>query len=175
MRQLSKFFYIVLAVFAVAACGAEPTVNRIPLDVADVPNIHHPTAQHFTSGQPAKNDLIKLKDQGVTAVINLLTDADMGNDDEANWAQELNLDYYRVPVAGGADLTRENVAELDRLIARTENQTTLIHCSSSNRVGAMMALRAAWHQGASTEEALTVGREYGLKGLHTQVEKLLNE
>ena len=175
MRQLSKFFYIVLAVFAVAACDAEPTVNRIPMDVADVPNIHHPTAQHFTSGQPAKNDLIKLKDQGVTAVINLLTDADMGNDDEANWAQELNLDYYRVPVAGGADLTRENVTEFDRLIALTADQTTLIHCSSSNRVGAMMALRAAWHQGASTEDALRVGRDYGLKDLQTHVEKLLNE
>lgn len=175
MRQVSTLLLIVLAVLALTACDAEPTVNRIPLDVADVPNIHHPTAHHFTSGEPTKSDLIKLKGQGVTAVINLLTDADMGNHHEANWAQELNLDYYRVPVAGGADLTRENVAEFDRLIALTENQTTLIHCSSSNRVGAMMALRAAWHRGASTEEALTIGREYGLKGLHTQVEKLLNE
>lgn len=175
MRALSRLFLIVFAALALTACDAEPTVNRIPMDVADVPNIHHPTAQHFTSGKPTKEDLIKLKDQGVTAVINLLTDTDIGNDDEAGWAQELNLDYYRVPVAGSADLTRENVAEFDRLLALTANETVLLHCSSSNRVGAMMALRAAWHQDANTEDALAIGREYGLKGLQTHVEKLLNE
>ncbi|PHR66249.1 MAG: serine/threonine protein phosphatase [Idiomarina sp.] len=176
---MQRVYLIVLALLSVlflSACDEQQPVNKIPVAVADVPNIHHPNEQHFTAGKPAKDDLVKLKEQGVTAVINLLTDSDMNNDDqEAQWAQELELEYYRVPVGGPNDLTRDSVADFDRALAATQGQTTLIHCSSSNRVGAMMALHAAWYDNASTEQALQIGRDYGLKSLETAVQKLLSE
>ncbi|WP_404409715.1 serine/threonine protein phosphatase [Pseudidiomarina marina] len=176
MQRVYLLVLALLSVLFLSACDEQQPVNKIPVAVADVPNIHHPNEQHFTAGKPAKDDLVKLKEQGVTAVINLLTDSDMNNDDqEAQWAQELELEYYRVPVGGPSDLTRDNVADFDRALAATQGQTTLIHCSSSNRVGAMMALHAAWYDNASTEQALQIGRDYGLKSLETEVQKLLSE
>jgi hypothetical protein len=44
-----------------------------------------------------------------------------------------------------------------------------VHCASSNRVGAMAALRAAWIDGRPTEEALQIGRAWGLKSLEPTV------
>ncbi|OZB04268.1 MAG: hypothetical protein B7X54_08220 [Idiomarina sp. 34-48-12] len=176
MQRVYLLVIALLSVLFLSACDEQQPVNKIPVAVADVPNIHHPNAQHFTSGKPSKEDLVKLKEQGVTAVINLLTDNDMNNDDqEAQWAQELGLDYYRVPVGGPSDLTRESVADFDRALSATQNQTTLIHCASSNRVGAMMALHSAWFENATKEQALQTGRDYGLKSLETPVQKLLSE
>jgi hypothetical protein len=41
----------------------------------------------------------------------------------------------------------------------------LLHCASANRVGALLALREAWHRGAEPQAALAVGIEAGLTGL----------
>jgi hypothetical protein len=46
---------------------------------------------------------------------------------------------------------------------------TLVHCGSSNRVGALLALRAAWLKGATLEAALAAGRSAGLTGLESAV------
>ena len=64
---------------------------------------------------------------------------------------------------------------LDRLLAQAEGERTLLHCASGNRVGALMALRAAWLHGASDEEALAIGRAHGLASLRGQVEMLLRK
>jgi hypothetical protein len=49
----------------------------------------------------------------------------------------------------------------------------LVHCASSNRVGAMIALRAALVDGASADAALAEGRRWGLKSLEPQVRERL--
>lgn len=162
-------------VILISGCMSHSSQPNITAELRSIPNIHHPVANHFTSGQPDFTDLQQLKQQGVTTVVNLLTDADMGGDHEAQWAAQLGLNYHRVPVAGGADLTRANVAALNQVLAENDDEVILLHCSSSNRVGAMMALRAAWYQGANIEQALQTGKDYGLNDLQPKVEELLRE
>lgn len=179
MRLVTRSLLSIITVLFLAGCGDTTTPNRIPIEVADVSNIHHPSARHFTSGQPTEAQLATFKELGVATVINLRSHAEMKAIPEAQWAQDLNLDYYQIPISGGDDLTRENVAEFHRLLNRPQgsesNAKVLMHCASSNRVGAMMALQAAWFEGASKEQALKLGRDYGLNGLAPQVEKLLSE
>ncbi len=38
----------------------------------------------------------------------------------------------------------------------------LVHCGSSNRVGALLALRAFYHEGATVEEAMDIGAVAGM-------------
>lgn len=159
----------------VSGCMSQASQPNIAAELKAIPNIHHPVANHYTSGQPDLSDLQRLKQAGVTTVVNLLTDADMGGDYEAQWAAQLDLNYHRVPVGGGQDLTRANVAALDQIINQNSDEILLLHCSSSNRVGAMMALRAAWHQGASIEAAIQTGKDYGLNDLQPKVEELLSQ
>lgn len=164
-----------LTLLMLSGCNEEPTVNSIPVAVADVDHIHHPTSQHYTAGQPTKPQLETFSQLGVTTVVNFRSNDEMQGVDEARWASELGMNYYHLPVAGGDDLNRENVAEFHRIMSANDGETTLLHCASSNRVGAMTALRAAWFQGASKEEALAKGREYGMRSLEPVVEKLLSE
>jgi len=50
----------------------------------------------------------------------------------------------------------------------------MLYCASSNRVGAMLALKAHWVDGESPEEALELGLAAGLTSLERSVRDLLD-
>ncbi len=122
----------------------------------------------ITSAQPTPAQFSKLADAGVHTVINLRAPGEKGEWDEAAKAKEMGLNYVNIPVSGAKDLTRQKV-ELFNDVLRKEQFPFLVHCSSSNRVGAMMALRAYWFQGKSAEQALAIGKKAGLTHLEDAV------
>ena len=81
--------------------------------------------------------------------------------------------YSNLPIDGANGLTRENVERFDKLVAAAGDAPTLIHCGSGNRVGALIALRAANVQGQPIEKAIETGRSWGLKGLEPAVREQL--
>ena len=83
------------------------------------------------------------------------------------------LAYHALPIASGDDLDRVRVAHFAELLQTHAGQPLLIHCASANRVGALVALHAAWHQGMAAEEAIALGRRAGLLGLEPCVRELL--
>jgi uncharacterized protein (TIGR01244 family) len=104
----------------------------------------------------------------VKHVIDLTQESESPDFDEASALAAADIAYDRLPIAGADGLTRDNVVAFDRLLASAE-EPVLVHCGASNRVGAMAALRAGWLQGKDVEEALAIGREWGLKGLEPAV------
>ena len=125
------------------------------------------------SGQPSAEAISQLRSSGITTVIDLRPDQETPDLDEKAVAEKAGLKYLVLPIAGAADLTRENVTRFDQLLKQTANEDVLIHCASGNRVGAMLALQARWIQGKSAEESLAVGKAAGLTGLTGDVQKLL--
>ena len=94
--------------------------------------------------------------------------------DEAAVVAALGMSYVNIPVAGAGDLTPANVALLAAALdGHGDSQRTLLHCASSNRVGAMLALKAKQVDGKSAAEALAIGRAAGLAGLEPVVVQLL--
>lgn len=127
----------------------------------------------YSAGQPTAEQLQTLSAHGIGVVIDLRADSETPELDEAALVRSLGLDYHNLPVGGAAGLTRGNVQALDRLIADAGDRPLLVHCASGNRVGAMMALREAWLRGATSAHALEVGRSWGMKGLESDVNALL--
>ena len=117
--------------------------------------------------------LVAAKAAGVVQVIDLLPESECQGFDEAAACADLQLGYARLPIAGAADLSRENVMAFDRLLAATAAPLRLVHCASGNRVGALYALRAGWLHGKSPIQALALGRAYGLTKLEPAVAQLL--
>ena len=124
----------------------------------------------ITAGQPTEEQFARLDDAGVTHVINFRTDEESGDWDEQARAEELDLEYTQIPVGSPDDLNRENVEAFDEALASSEGKT-LVHCGSSNRVGAMFALRSFWIHGKGVETALEVGRRAGMGSLADAVRK----
>ena len=127
----------------------------------------------ITGGQPTAEDFKTMAAAGLKHVINLRPTVEDPGFDEAALAASLGMRYTLVPIAGAGDLTEDNAKKLDAAMAASAGQPTLIHCASSNRVGGLLAVRAARCQGKSNEEALASGRAGGLTMREPQVAQSL--
>jgi uncharacterized protein (TIGR01244 family) len=126
--------------------------------------------QHYAGGQPTPAHLAELAREGVRTVINLRGRDEPVDYDEAAEAARLGLRYVALPITAPADLDRERVQAFGRALdeARREGGV-LIHCATSNRVGAMVALDEAINRGCALTDALERGRAAGLKALEPAV------
>ena len=177
MNNLQRSYQALLfAVFV--SLGATPALageQIIPTALQDVAHIHQPNETHFTGGQPTAPQFEAFAEQGVRHVVDLRPPEESADINSAAWVSAAGMAYYHIPIAGGADLTREHVAVLDTILQRMNGEPALLHCASANRVGAMMALHAVWYQEMSEEDAVQLGRDYGLTSLEEHVRKALQQ
>jgi uncharacterized protein (TIGR01244 family) len=187
-----------LALLALAACGAPQAASDQPpadqaaaasapaatsisashpeLDKATelgVVNAREPLPGIVTSGQPTEEQMAALAEAGVKRFISLRPATEEGTGWEEAWAEEHGAFFWRLPIGGAADLTRENVELLDKVLNNGAGEPTVLYCHSSNRAGAMLALRAAWVEGVTPGEAIELGKSGGMTGLEQAVTQLL--
>ena len=132
-----------------------------------------PQADLLTAGQPTAADFQALAAAGLKHVINLRPPSEDAGFDEAALAASLGLSYTVVPVAGPGDLSLERAQQLDAALTAANGEPALVHCASSNRVGALLALRAHWVQKQSADAAMALGRAGGLTKMEPIVAQLL--
>ena len=111
----------------------------------------------------ARGKLRRLKELGVTAIVNLRGPAEMANReqvpyDEAALAAELGLEYVHVPISGEDNPYRPEV--LDRLeeTLRRHSGPVLLHCTVGWRASYAWTGYLVRHQGLGIDEALARGR-----------------
>ena len=138
----------------------------------ELPNAGQPFPEVSTAGRPSAEQFALAKQRGVGTVINLCPHSEPAAYDEPALMQELGLNYVNIPVAGGPDLSEANARKLAEALAAAQG-ATLVHCASSNRVGALFALKAHWLDGKSVDEALQIGRDAGLRAMEPAVRQLL--
>lgn len=101
----------------------------------------------------------QLQKLGFKAVISLLTEEEAP--EEAEVVEQAGLAFHRIGVSTLAP-TRDQVTRFAALLNEPDNYPVLVHCSSSNRVGALWALYRAG-EGVPAEIAIQEGRAVGLK------------
>lgn len=159
-------------VFAAACGGGADTPAERVTDLG-VQNVAEPLPGLITAAQPSQEQVEELRGMGYDQFISLQLTEEAG----AGWEEAAipgsGGEFARIPVAGPDDLTRENVEALDALLATQGDEETVLYCASSNRVGALLALRAFWLEGADPEEALSLGRRAGMRGLEPAVQEIM--
>ena len=166
-----------LLLLAMAGCS-QPAPPPADVGVADArpdPGLANGAAPEpgvHTAGRIGAGDIAKLEAAGIRHVVDLTLDSETPAFDEAAAMREAGIAYDNLPIAGPDALTRENVQAFDALVAGAD-RPLLVHCASSNRVGAMAALRAAWIEGKPAEAAIAEGRAWGLRSLEGAVRERL--
>jgi uncharacterized protein (TIGR01244 family) len=154
-------------IFTLGCLASVPATSQS----SDLPNRTDPLPGITTAGQPTGPQLEAAAREGFKSVIDLRApNEDRGLDEEAV-VKGLGMSYASLPVAGPDGVTFANAAALDRLLAKLE-APVLVHCSTGNRAGALLALRAKLG-GADSAAALALGTSAGLKGLQPVVEQKL--
>ena len=141
---------------AAAAMGNVPTW----LPATDVPNYRLLRPGLAAAGRPAPEALPRLKEWGFQTVIDLRTPAE-GTAEEEAAVKALGLRYVVVPVSA-ASFSLKDVAAVRKVLDDPSAGPVLLHCASSNRVGAVWAMIES-QRGKGLEDALAEGRRAGLK------------
>ncbi len=171
--KLRLLLVAMMALFCSAACAQETlTTLKADLDAVVSSGAVEPVDGITAAGQPDEAALKVFADQGYTTVIDLRTaDEDRGMDEPAV-IEALGMDYVHLPI-GRDEITFDSAKTLDDLIKDAEGPV-LVHCGSSNRVGALLALRRSL-AGADDETALAYGLDGGLSSLEGRVKDILGE
>jgi uncharacterized protein (TIGR01244 family) len=160
-EQMMKLTTVLVVLSGLVGCST-------PRELPQVADAVTPAEGIVAAGRLKPDDIERLQHAGIRYVIDLTPDAETPDFDEAEAIRSAGLGYSNLPLRGAIDLTRENAIAFDRMM-RDAKRPVLVHCASGNRVGAMAALRAAWIEGKSEEEAVAIGKAWGLKGLESQV------
>lgn len=127
-----------------------------------------------SAGQPDAAAFEALAAEGYTAVIDLRGATEDAGLDEAEVVESLGMRYVNLPIMGPEDINFENAKALDEILAGID-APVLVHCSSGNRVGGLLALREGL-RGASVADAIAVGLAGGMSArLQSRVEQLLEQ
>lgn len=164
---------LLLSVFALvlAACGPQYQVDKEVLEAAGIANFNAPEETVFASGQPTQDQIHTLAEAGIRHVISLRTDGEI-DWDESSLVDAAGMEFHSIPVAGADGVTSENAQTLDQLLAQLDGQPVLLHCGSSNRVGALRAMTAR-DGGANLEDSLAEGRRWGMTRMEETVRDIL--
>ena len=85
------------------------------------------------------------------------------------------MTYINLPVSGADDITNKNAQALETLLAELKGKQVLVHCSSSNRVGALSALSAYTKNGGDINASVEEGKKWGLTRLESLVRAKLGQ
>ena len=164
--------FLVAIVMAIAIAIAPATVAVAAAhgrtEVLAVAGALTPEPGIFASGRLDAADVERIAGSGIGHVIDLTLDHETPEFDEAAAMHAAGVGYSNLPVSGADDLERDHVLAFDALLQEAE-RPLLVHCASGNRVGAMAALRAAWVEGKPMDEAIAIGKAWGLAGLEPEV------
>ncbi len=162
--------FVIAGVLTMAALADE---LKVDLQTVVATGEARPVDGISAAGQPDAAAFKVFADSGYAAVIDLRTAPENRGLDEEAIVEGLGMDYVSMPIADSAEINLENARRLDELL-KSYDAPVLIHCGSSNRVGALLALRASLN-GADDESALQVGKDGGLTSLESRVVEVLEE
>lgn len=172
-RQLALFLLLVLsACTGVANDDDAGGVGGLKVDLAAVAETGKvsPVDGISAAGQPDEAGFRVFAENGYVAVIDLRTAGESRGLDEPAVVEGLGMEYVPLPI-GRDDITMEKARELDALLDQYD-APVLVHCASSNRVGALLALKT-FDETGDAELSLETGRAGGLRSLEGKVREVM--
>lgn len=124
-------------------------------------NADSPVEGVVTAGQPDEEHIRRLAEAGYKTIIDLrATEEDRGLD-EGEIVREAGMIYVNLPV-GHETIDDETFGWFRRLMTDSGRRPALVHCSSANRVGALLIPYLILDEGKGREEALERATKVGL-------------
>lgn len=153
--------------------GAFRVVWTLPVPQGlSVPNLRAPRLGLLTGGAPSTQDIPRLKQLGVSWIVDLRTRAE-SKIDEPELVQASGMRHAQLPIRGPQDLSFDSAQRLREILKKAGSSRVFLHCASGNRAGALLAL-VAFLDGADVESALSRGRAAGLTSLSSRVKALMD-
>lgn len=130
--------------------------------VPGLENAGHPVEGVATAGQPEEEHFERLAEAGYRTVIDTRTAEEDRGFDEPEVVRQAGMEYLNIPV-GHEEIDDETFERFRGLIKDSERRPVLVHCSSANRVGALLIPYLILDEGKTPEKAVKMATEVGLE------------
>jgi len=140
-----------------AAKSEAARLERVEVGAA---NPVHQHGRYYLAGQPAEGDFAEWKNKGVRTVISLRTPGEIDWDEKAA-VEAQGMKFVSIPFRGSDTLGDSQIESALAALKEDGENGVLLHCGTSNRVGAIWYAHRIRHDGispaAAMEEAKTIG------------------
>lgn len=163
LRTLSLSAVLLSASLAFAGCQSSNASDAAPeaVTIGSITPLHELDGVYL-AGQPKREDVALLAEHGVKTVVNVRELSEPIGYDERAAVEAAGMTYVHLPWKGAAALTDEVFGVYREQFANAE-RPLVVHCGSSNRVGALWAAYRALDEGLDFEAALAEGKAVGLR------------
>ncbi len=132
-----------------------------------------------TAGLLGTDQLSALGPEGFTVVINLLPDdSEYAQAEEAQMVQNQGIEYIYIPVDFDAP-TKNDYAQFEAAMQRTEGKARLVHCAANYRVSAFYAIYAhrhlGWDVGRAREHIASIWDTREFPAWHSLIDGYLSD
>ena len=172
IKQLCTSVFIAAIAVSTVIASEQPVATDVVNNVS-IKNFAAHNNLVFSAAQPTKEQFKQLSQANVKHVINLRA-ADEQDWDEGALVNSLGMSYHAIEIAGAKDVNTDNAKQLANLLEQLKGESVVVHCASSNRVGALMAI-SAHQQGTDIESAIEIGKQWGMASLEPVVRKVVND
>lgn len=144
---------LLLALTGVISLAQKSTVTPRPIK-----NFGKVNDNYYRGSQPSPAQLAALKAMGVKTIIDLRRDY---VPEEREWARELGLNYFNLPLKPGTPATKEQTNYFLRLVNDAANAPVYVHCrGGKHRTGAMTAVYRITNDGWTAQQAFEEMKKY---------------
>ena len=172
IKQLCTSVFIAAIAVSTVIASEQPVATDVINNVS-IKNFAAHNNLVFSAAPPTKEQFKQLSQAKVKHVINLRA-ADEQDWDEGALVNSLGMSYHEIEIAGAKDVNTDNAKQLANLLEQLKGESVVVHCASSNRVGALMAI-SALQQGADIESAIETGKQWGMASLEPVVRKVMSD
>ena len=137
-------------------------MNNIEEITPGLKDAGQPLEDVATAGQPEEEHFERLADAGYKTVIDMREPEEDRGLDEPEVVRRAGMEYVNIPV-GHEDVDDETFEWFRELMTDPERRPVFVHCSSANRVGALLIPYLVLDEGKTPEEAVEIAIEVGLK------------
>jgi protein tyrosine phosphatase (PTP) superfamily phosphohydrolase (DUF442 family) len=135
-----------------------PTPEIVPaekLSLPGLPNSGRVTENLFRGGQPKPDGYQKLKDLGITLVVDF-HNTGSGMEHEKQIVQGLGMRYISLPASVISGPTDEQIAEFLKIVVSNPNDKVFVHCNlGADRTGVAVAAFRMTQQQWNVDQAFT--------------------
>ncbi|MBM7073314.1 hypothetical protein JQC92_14965 [Shewanella sp. 202IG2-18] len=171
MKNKIKLMLTLVLMTVVSAC-ASSGIEVDKVQQLGVKNLKVINSHQFSGGQPTEEQLDWLKRVGVKNIVSLRTQKEQ-TFDEVKLVKQLGMKYYSIPTSGIKAINTMNATKLAEVLKQVGNEPVFVHCSSANRVGALVALHDFSTNGGDVDAAIAEGERWGLTRLKSVVKDKL--
>lgn len=114
-------------------------------------------------GQPSPEQIAAIQEAGYRTVVTLRPHSERGDEGEQAAVERLGMKFVRIPVAGAPGLTEDNARALAKTLAEEDALPAVVHCSTGQRVSALLGLKAFVVDRMSAAAAIDLAKSLGMK------------